>query len=59
MVTFVNSSFREVEKLISGDVELKDSTKGLISQKAYIDCVTAQAAKKITTSLEQNTQELL
>ncbi len=58
-VTFVNSSSREGEKLISGNVELKDSTKGLISQKAYIDYVTAQAAKEITTRLEQNTQELL
>jgi len=58
-VTFVNRSFRGGEKLISGNVELKYSTKGLISQKAYIDYITAQAAKEITTRLEQNTQDLL
>lgn len=27
--------------------------------KTYIDYVTAQAAKEITTRIEQNTQELL
>jgi len=53
-VFFENTGSREGEKLIRGDMELRDSTKGLISEKAYRKYLAAGAAKEITSKLEQN-----
>ncbi len=57
-VVFENTGSREGEKLIRGDMELQDSTKGLISQKAYREYLAAEAAKEIAGRLEQNVRNL-
>jgi hypothetical protein len=53
-VVFENNGSRAGEKLIRGDMELRNSTKGLISQKAYRKHLAAEAAKEIAGRLEQN-----
>lgn len=53
-VIFKNTGSRNGEKLIRGDLELRDSTKGLISQKAYREHLASESAKEIVSRLEQN-----
>lgn len=52
-VAFVNTGFREGEKLIRGDMELQDSTKGIVSLKAYRKHLAEEAAKKTVEQLQQ------
>jgi predicted RND superfamily exporter protein len=57
-VVFTNSSSLEGEKLVRGDIELQDSTKGLVSLKAYKKHLASEAAKEIAGKLEQNIRPL-
>jgi hypothetical protein len=52
-VVFVNTGSREGEKLIRGDIELQDSTKGIISLKAYRKHLAEEAARKTVEQLQQ------
>jgi hypothetical protein len=57
-VVFENTGSQEGEKLIRGDMELQDSTKGLISQKAYQKYLASEAAKEIVGRLKLNVRNL-
>lgn len=52
-VAFVNTGSPEGEKLVRGDLELQDSTKGIISQKAYRKHLAEEAARKTVEQLQQ------
>lgn len=57
-VVFENTGSQEGEKLIRGDMELQDSTKGLISQKAYQKHLASKAAKEIVRKLKLSVRNL-
>ncbi len=52
-VIFENTGSEEGEKLIRGDMDLQDSTKGLVSLKAYRKHLAEEAAKKTVEQLQQ------
>ncbi|MDD3247719.1 MAG: hypothetical protein PHF18_12850 [Methanosarcina sp.] len=52
-VAFVNTGFREGEKLIRGNMELQDSTTGIVSLKAYRKHLAEETAKKTVEQLQQ------
>jgi len=52
-VVFENTGSEEGEKLISGDMDLQDSTKGLVSLKAYRKHLAEEAARKTVEQLQQ------
>jgi len=52
-VVFENTGSGEGEKLIRGDMELQDSTKGLVSLKAYRKHLAEEAARKTVEQLQQ------
>jgi hypothetical protein len=52
-VVFVNTGSREGEKLIRGDIELLDSTKGIVSLKAYRKHLAEEAARETVEQFQQ------
>lgn len=52
-VVFENTGSGEGKKLISGDMDLQDSTKGLVSLKAYRKHLAEEAARKTVEQLQQ------
>ncbi|AKB30038.1 hypothetical protein MSSIT_3319 [Methanosarcina siciliae T4/M] len=52
-VVFENTGSGEGDKLIRGDMELQDSTKGPVSLKAYRKHLAEEAARKIVEQLQQ------
>lgn len=52
-VIFENTGSGEGEKFVHGDMELQDSTKGLVSLKAYRKHLAEEAAKKTVEQLQQ------
>ncbi|HIH95851.1 TPA: hypothetical protein HA338_18225 [Methanosarcina acetivorans] len=52
-VIFENKGSGEGEKLIHGDMNLQDSTKGLVSLKAYRKYLAEEAAKETVEQLQQ------
>ncbi|KKG14279.1 hypothetical protein EO98_09965 [Methanosarcina sp. 2.H.T.1A.6] len=52
-VAFVNTGSPEGEKLVRGDLELQDSTKGIVSQKAHRMHLAEEAARKTVEQLQQ------
>ena len=52
-VVFVNTGSREGEKLIRGDIELQDSTKGIVSLKAYRKHLAEEAARQTVEQFQQ------
>lgn len=52
-VVFENAGSQKGEKLIRGDMELQDSTKGIVSLKAYRKHLAEEAAKKTVEQLQQ------
>ncbi|WP_269848410.1 hypothetical protein [Methanosarcina horonobensis] len=57
-VVFVNDSSVNGQKLMDGEIKLQDSTKGLISLKAYKKHLASEAAKEVVDMLEQNVRNL-
>jgi hypothetical protein len=52
-VRFVNTGSGGGEKLADGELELQDSTKGIVSRKAYRKHLAEEAAKNIVDQLQQ------
>lgn len=52
VVNIVNESFRGGEILVDGDLKLEDSTKGLVSRKAYRKHLAKEAAKNLVNQLQ-------
>lgn len=52
-VVFENKGSGEGKKLISGEMDLQDSTKGLVSLKAYRKHLAEEAARKTAEQLQQ------
>ncbi len=57
-VRFVNTSLREGEKLMDGELELQDSTKGIISMKAYRKHLAEEAAKNVVDQLQTQIRDI-
>lgn len=52
-VVFENPGSGEGEKMIRGDLELQDSTKGVLSLKAYRKYLSEEAARKTVEQFQQ------
>ncbi|MCQ1534223.1 hypothetical protein FTO70_00630 [Methanosarcina sp. KYL-1] len=49
---------RKGEKLIDGELELQDSTRGLVSLKAYREHLASEAAKKTVEQLQEQIRDI-
>ncbi len=57
-VRFVNTGSQEGEKLADGELELQDSTKGIVSRKAYRKHLAEEAAKNVVDQLQHQISDL-
>lgn len=58
-VFFVNDSSTQGEKLMDGEIKLQDSTKGLVSLKAYKKHLVTEASGEIVKQLQAHLQQNL
>ncbi|MPM61813.1 hypothetical protein SDC9_108676 [bioreactor metagenome] len=56
-VFFVNGSSTQGEKLIDGEIKLEDSTRGLVSLKAYKKHLTTEASGKVVEQIQIQLQQ--
>ncbi len=54
---FKNTGSREGEKLMDGELELQDSTKGIVSRKAYRKHLAEEAAKNVVDQLQNQIRD--
>ncbi|HII01912.1 TPA: hypothetical protein HA351_09795 [Methanosarcinaceae archaeon] len=55
---FKNTGSQEGKKLMDGELELQDSTKGIVSRKAYRKHLAEEAAKNIVDQLQQQIRDI-
>ncbi|AKB23924.1 hypothetical protein MSMTP_0455 [Methanosarcina sp. MTP4] len=57
-VRFVNTGSQEGEKMADGKLELQDSTKGIVSRKAYRKHLAEEAAKNVVDQLQNQIRDI-
>lgn len=58
-VVFINDSSMQGEKLMDGEIKMQDSTRGLVSSKAYKKHLAAETSGEIVKQLQAQFQQSL
>lgn len=58
-VVFINDSSMKGEKLMDGEIKMQDSTRGLVSSKAYKKHLATEASREIVKQLQAQFQQNL
>ena len=57
-MVFENTGSPKGEKLMDGELELEDSTKGIISLKAYRKHLAEETAKNIVDQIQRQVRDI-